>query len=486
VTNSAAKKRPKKASSLEPGTTWGPQFLLAGIAVIVMTATFVVTYGLIQNELGRILEQADIASPTQVHDSLRFIRRAFIALGVLLSVVLVGFAFLLRFTLQIRHESALATQRLGRLARSIQPLSAALEHDPGAVLLVDDEGNIVYANMATRSRLSIEGPLIGKPAREIFERLHPDLREALVSGLDAIVAEKPGYSLAGSGEALLVSSRPISIEQRPHFLYTMRPVTREIRRQELEHWKKLIRVLSHELNNSVAPIVSLMNTAQKLNDQGAKDERLTKIFLTISERTEHLLAFLDSYRSIARLPMPTPKYVWWNDFVAGLRAQKEFKTDGELPTAPGLFDPIQLERVIINALNNAREAGSANSEIELAIEQSEAGTKIEIRDRGVGMSEATLKQATLPFFSTKPGGTGIGLALSREIVEAHGGQLTLANREGGGLTVAILLPPARAGFLTEPTARSSSRSSIVTPSVEKPPESLTDTTGLFGPESPLN
>jgi two-component system, NtrC family, nitrogen regulation sensor histidine kinase NtrY len=456
----------------------GVQFLLGGVAVVAIAAMFVATYGLIQAELGRALERASASNHDQVQGSLRFIRRAFVALGLLLSLVLVGFAFLVRFTLQIRQQSALATQRLGRLARSIQPLSAALEHDPGAVLLVDDEGNVVYANMATRTRLSIDTPLIGKPAREVFERLHSELREALVSGLDAIVAEKPGYSLAGSGEALLVSSRPISIEQRPHFLYTMRPVTREIRRQELEHWKKLIRVLSHELNNSVAPIVSLMNTAQKLNDQGAKDERLSKIFDTIRERTEHLLAFLESYRSIARLPMPTPRYVWWTDFVAGLRAQKEFQLEGSLPTSPGLFDPIQLERVIINALNNAAEAGSPASEIAFSVDQSEAGTRIEIRDRGMGMSEATLKQATLPFFSTKPGGTGIGLALSREIVEGHGGQLTLANREGGGLTVAILLPPARAGFLTEPASRSSARAVPSAPQSEEAPLSLTDVGGL--------
>jgi len=460
----------------------GVQFLLGGIALVAIAALFVVTYGLIQAELSRALEQASASRPEQVQSSLRFIRQAFVALGLLLSLVLVGFAFLVRFTLQIRQESALATQRLGRLARSIQPLSAALEHDPGAVLLVDDEGNVVYANMATRTRLAIDTPLIGKPAREVFERLHTELREALVSGLDAIVAEKPGYSLAGSGETLLVTSRPISIEQRPHFLYTMRPVTREIRRQELEHWKKLIRVLSHELNNSVAPIVSLMSTARKLNDQGSKDERLTKIFDTIRERTEHLLAFLESYRSIARLPMPTPRYVWWSDFMSGLKAQKDFQIEGNLPASPGLFDPIQLERVILNALNNAAEAGSTAAEIVVGVDQSEAGTRIEIRDRGGGMSEATLKQATLPFFSTKPGGTGIGLALSREIVEAHGGQLTLSNREGGGLTVAILLPPARAGFLTEPASRSS-RTVQSSPASENSPISLTDTNGLGSGEA---
>lgn len=426
-----------------PAVLLRPEVILGASAVVVVIIIFVTTYGLIQRELA----EAHVESSRELAASLRFVRQAFVALAVLLVILLLGIALLLGFTIKAREASALATQRLGRLARSIQPLSAALEHDPGAVLLVDDEGTVVYANMATRALLGVAGPLIGRQAREIFERFHSDLREALVSGLDAIVTLKTGTDASGDEETLLVSSRPISIEQRPHFLYTMRPVTREVRRQELEHWKKLIRVLSHELNNSIAPIVSLMNTAQKLNAQSKGDPRLNEIFDTIGERTGHLLSFLDSYRSIARLPLPTLRFVRWADFVEGLRAHAEFWLDGTLPSSPGLFDPVQFERVLVNALTNAKEAGSPTSEVVLSITETPRGTRVEIRDRGVGMSEATLRQATLPFFSTKPGGTGIGLALSREIVEAHGGQLTLSNREGGGLTVAILLPPARAGFL---------------------------------------
>lgn len=420
-----------------------PEVILGASAAVAIIVIFVTTYGLIQRELA----EAHAESSQELAASLHFVRQAFVALAVLLVILLLGIALLLGFTIKAREASALATQRLGRLARSIQPLSAALEHDPGAVLLVDDEGTVVYANMATRALLGVDGPLIGRQAREIFDRFHSDLREALVSGLDAIVTLKPKAEGSGDEETLLVSSRPINIEQRPHFLYTMRPVTREVRRQELDHWKKLIRVLSHELNNSIAPIVSLMNTAQKINSQSKGDPRLGEIFDTIGERTGHLLSFLDSYRSIARLPLPTLRFVRWADFVEGLRTHAEFRLDGPLPEVPGLFDPVQFERVLVNALKNAREAGSPAEEIVLSIVESPRGTRVEVRDRGVGMSEATLRQATLPFFSTKPGGTGIGLALSREIVEAHGGQLTLSNREGGGLTVAILLPPARAGFL---------------------------------------
>src|SRR5690606_15640183 len=111
-----------------------------------------------------------------------------------------------------------------------------------------------------------------------------------------------------------------------------------------------------------------------------------------------------------------------------------------LPQAPGFFDPVQLERVLVNVLRNATEAGSPADQTEVEVVETADGVRINVLDRGSGMPEAVLKQAMLPFFSTKRTGTGVGLALSREIIEAHGGQLTLANREGGGLIVSCSLP----------------------------------------------
>lgn len=462
------------------------QFLLIFLLILAIGVGFVITYGAIQGELERALDSTSATARREVFESLRFVRRAFIALGLLLTVGLIAFLMLGRWALRVRQQAALARERLGRLARAIQPLSAVLEQDPGAVFLVSDDGIVVYANHATGQLLDLEGPLTGRPAREIFDHLHSELRDAVISGLDAIVAQKPGLG-EGEGETLLVSSRPIDIDRRPHFLYTLRPVTREVRRQEVDHWKKLIRVLSHELNNSLTPIISLMRTAQKINLQGTQDPRLTQIFETIQERTTHLVTFLESYRAVARLPMPTPRFVNWQAFVESLRLQREFRVLEPLPVRAGLFDPVQIERVIVNALDNAVEAGSQPEEIELAVRDDDDGTRIEVSDRGVGMSEATLKQAMLPFFSTKAGGTGIGLALAREIVEAHGGQLVLANREGRGLTVTILLPPPRAGMLAGgrtltgegllPRGTEEERTDGSVPP-ESEPESLTGTRGL--------
>ena len=374
----------------------------------------------------------------QARAGIERLRRSFFVLTTLVTTALLGFLALGRWTLRVRQESLLMTRRLSRLSRTIQPLSAALEHDPSAVILVDQDGTVIYANAASHRVLAVNAPLIGQDADGVFEALDKELQSALASGQDSIVA-RGGET---DGETLLVSSHSLTIEGTQHFLYMLRPVTQQVRRQEVEHWKKLIRVLSHELNNALAPITSLLSSARKVNQMTHQDPRLGQIFESISERTAHLVSFLEGYREVARLPRPAPRLVEWESFFESIASQKKFKKIGSLPESPGYFDPIQLERVLINLINNAHEANSPRDEIAIEVLEEEDRFKINVLDRGSGMPEAVLKQAMLPFFSTKRTGTGVGLALSREIIEAHDGQLALANREGGGLIVTCWLPKA--------------------------------------------
>ena len=126
--------------------------------------------------------------------------------------------------------------------------------------------------------------------------------------------------------------------------------------------------------------------------------------------------------------------------VARLAGQVDFSVEGELPPDPAWVDAAQFEQALLNLLKNAHESGSKPEDVQLQVRRVQDQLRIDVLDRGSGMSEAVLTQALVPFYSTKRSGTGLGLALAREIAEAHGGRILLANRDGGGLAVTLFLP----------------------------------------------
>ncbi|HET9484157.1 MAG TPA: ATP-binding protein [Xanthomonadales bacterium] len=317
-------------------------------------------------------------------------------------------------------------------------LHTVVQNTPNALVLVDVSDHIVYANTAARQLFNAGRKLEGLAFAQVRAESPRALDEAVASGQDGIFS----VTLAGHDESFHLAQRGFQLNGRPHRLFLFKRMTRELSRQEVATWKKVIRVISHELNNSLAPISSLAHSGREL--AASADPRLARVFDVIEERSRHLDNFIRSYATFAKLPSPRVERVELGPFVDGLRAHYPFVLTGVLPTRPVAFDPAQLSQVLINLLKNAHESGSTPDAVELEARDLGPELKLEVRDRGTGMSESVMTQALVPFYSTKRTGTGLGLALSREIVEAHGGRLSLANREGGGLTVAITPPHAPA------------------------------------------
>lgn len=316
-------------------------------------------------------------------------------------------------------------------------LDTVVQNTPTALLLVEPGGHVVYANVAARHLLNAGRPLNGEAFDDIIANAPPALAEAVSAGGDGLFS----VPLEDEEETFHLSQRVFKLQGRPHRLYQLKRLTRELARQEVVTWKKVIRVISHELNNSLGPIRSLSHSGRVLAQRN-DHARLGVVFDTIEERTRHLEGFIHGYARFAKLPMPQPQPVEWKALLDGIARHYPFRIDGELPNSPACFDRAQIEQVLINLLKNAHEAGGAADAIEVCVTQDARSSVIEVRDRGSGMNDAVLANALLPFYSTKRSGSGLGLALAREIAEAHGGRVHLANRGGGGLAVRLILPRA--------------------------------------------
>ena len=314
-------------------------------------------------------------------------------------------------------------------------LDTVVQNTPTALALVEEGGHVVYANIAARQLLNGGRPLNGELFDEIIAAAPEPLARAIASGGDGLFS----VTLDHEDETFHLSQRAFKLQGKPHTLYQLKRLTRELARQEVATWKKVIRVISHELNNSLGPIRSLSHSGREFARKGDMT-RLGTVFETIEERTHHLESFTQGYARFAKLPQPRPEAVEWQPLLDAVGHNYAFRLVGALPSRPGWFDRAQVEQVLINLLKNAHESGSRADAIELGVNARGHDLRIEVRDRGSGMSEAVLANALLPFYSTKRSGSGLGLALAREIAEAHGGRVQLANRPDGGLAVTLVLP----------------------------------------------
>jgi nitrogen fixation/metabolism regulation signal transduction histidine kinase len=326
-----------------------------------------------------------------------------------------------------------------RLSASIvkdRIIAAIADNVPDAVVLFRDVGTIVYANAVART-LFFEGVA---PEGENFIRLvsaaSAPLRGALLGETDRF------FSVDANGqESYYLSRRNFVVDDESLTLLVVKHMTREVRRREVEVLKRVVRVVSHEVNNSLAPITSLMHSARLIAEKQGQLDKYRRVFDTIDERSHHLRAFLDGYVALAKLPAPRIEQEHWTGVLEQVATLYPELKLPDAPDKPAWFDRAQIEQALINLVKNAYESAGPPDAVELRIQTESDGTsQLEVLDRGPGFSEDALKNALLPLYTTKIHGSGMGLALTREIIEAHGGALELTNREGGGACMRVFLP----------------------------------------------
>jgi len=310
------------------------------------------------------------------------------------------------------------------------------EHAPIALMLYAENGAIQFANYRAEVLLFGGQSLSNKNFLRLLYEAPDNVREALLSKDDAL------FTLEQEGEqqTFQLLRRKVHYQLKPHVLLLINPLTREVSRREVDVLKKVIRVISHELNNSLGSISSLISSGRYIARHPDMLEQLDRVFGGVEERTQHLKRFLDDYAVMARLPQARPRQVEWQPLLDRLRQMFPEATIGQPLSEPGWFDEGQVEQALINLLKNATEAGGKASDVEMRISMTDSMLEFCVLDRGKGFSQEALQQGLLPFYTTKKGGSGVGLALCRDVVQEHGGNLRIKARAQGGSAVYCILP----------------------------------------------
>lgn len=289
------------------------------------------------------------------------------------------------------------------------------EVDTG-VLVCKEDGEITWQN---RASILMLGSMRDMPQEWIATRS----------------AHKVTHTHHNTVYEMLVCSRKFVLDRQTYRIVSLRDIHEVIEETEIEAWQKLVSVLTHEIMNSLTPIIGLSESADGM------DERADSALAVIHRRSKGLLEFVNNYRKLTRIPQPQMESVPVQEYFNDL---EQFYGDrircNVSPSALKIYaDPRQLMQVLVNLVKNASEA--SNGVIELnASRMADGNIEISVRDYGHGILPEVMDSIFVPFFTTKPQGSGIGLSLCKQIVKQHRGRLQVKSSPGRGSTFTIVLP----------------------------------------------
>ncbi len=321
-----------------------------------------------------------------------------------------------------------------------QYLNTIVQQVRTGIISFDPEGQVQLMNANAKRFIGIAN------MKNIHELVHknPKLHEALMD----VQSGKSTLYKAGNEFLLTLQATELRIRGNTVKLVTLQNIQTELQKQELEAWQNLTRVLRHEIMNSITPISSLTSTLREILEQdlikkednyelkteGAED--LREGLNTIESRSKGLIKFIDAYREYTSLPQPKIKNIRVKDLIEKVAQllkpefkktsiQFSYKSDSEYLTIQA--DEEMIEQVLINLIKNAIEAleNLPNAKIELTGTYNDNAVIIEVSDNGPGIIPEAIERIFIPFFTTKKSGSGIGLALSRQIMQMHNGSLTV-------------------------------------------------------------
>jgi PAS domain S-box-containing protein len=331
----------------------------------------------------------------------------------------------------------LRAQRLGAMEATTLLRTVMAEIDV-AIFAFDQDARLRLVNRAAER-------LLDQPAERLLGRTAA--QAGLASYMEGESPRTMDATFPGGSGRWEVRRGSFRQDGLPHVLLVIADVSKTLREQELVAWQRIVRVLSHEINNSLAPIKSLSGSMRSLLERNPRppdlDNDLRRALEVIGGRSEGLVRFMSAYARLAKLPAPNRAPVdvsQWVNRVASLETRVSVGVIAGPPMTV-LADGDQLDQMLINVIRNAVDASlPARGSVRVAWGRINGSLAVRVMDDGPGLPESG--NLFVPFFTTKPQGSGIGLVLSRQIAEAHGGTFALENRSDARGCVATITLPA--------------------------------------------